>query len=459
MKIANIKLKQIVREELKKALTELEREDWGALGPSKGATPTDLKMAKFKAQQIDADRAAAKQGEESHPDMRDPESREEKMAAAQMKGEPMGDHVKNALELLRNGKAKTGSNFQGDLYQAATQPGINLEQQFDTTEPEVLQRLGFKTFRKEDFADLYMWLYPHACNFRQCGERIKINMAQNPGFQPSSKMVGVEYTSDIARGKAAAGETQRDIVKKKRAEGHPVTEAKTKTIVTNIKLKQIIREEIKKVLFEVDTIDDEDFRDAMLPVEDAVMTNPVFDPLEDEADDVKQKQTLRKKLRALLDKFVIAANTILAREKPVAEPEDEEGAGLSAVAAGEITEKVKKKFKLSLNELESEKRIGDPSYIQNIYEVTIRVSIHKTRGGDREQTYTEIRGIPGVTVITVDPSGTAHDETFYFSTLNIKFELIKRHDPLTYLKQTLFPGIRAISGLDLRSSGQIRKIN
>ena len=111
-----------------------------------------------------------------------------------------------------------------------------------------------------------------------------------------------------------------------------------------------------------------------------------------------------------------------------------------------------------LNEEESEKRIGDPSYIQDIYVITIKVSIHKTRGGDREQTYTEMRGIPGVTVISVDPLGTSHDETHYYSTLLVKFELVSNQDPRKYVKQTLFPGIREVKGLTLRFAGGLRKL-
>ena len=112
-----------------------------------------------------------------------------------------------------------------------------------------------------------------------------------------------------------------------------------------------------------------------------------------------------------------------------------------------------------LNEQESKKRIGDPSYIQDIYEITLKVSIQKTRGGDREQTFTEIRGIPGVTVVSVDPLGTDHDESAYYSTLLIKFELVNRQDPLAYSKSTLFPGIRDIKGVTLRHIGKLRKLD
>ena len=111
-----------------------------------------------------------------------------------------------------------------------------------------------------------------------------------------------------------------------------------------------------------------------------------------------------------------------------------------------------------LNEQEPQKRIGDPSYIQDIYEITIKVSIQKTRGGDREQTYTEIRGIPGVTIVTVDPLGTSHDETYYYSTLKIKAELVSNQDPRKYIKQVLFPGIRDIKGCTLRYASNLRTL-
>ena len=112
-----------------------------------------------------------------------------------------------------------------------------------------------------------------------------------------------------------------------------------------------------------------------------------------------------------------------------------------------------------LTEVEmSRKRIGDPSYIQSIYSVTCKVTIQKTRGGDREQTFTEIRGIPGVTIVTVDPLGTSHDETSYYSSLIVKFELTGRLSPVKYIQDTLFPGLRSISGLTVRNIGDVDKV-
>ena len=112
-----------------------------------------------------------------------------------------------------------------------------------------------------------------------------------------------------------------------------------------------------------------------------------------------------------------------------------------------------------LTEIEmSKKRIGDPSYIQDIYTVACKVTIQKTRGGDREQTFTEIRGIPGVTIVTVDPLGTSHDKNSYYSTLILKFELTGRSSPTRYVQDTLFPGLRNIQGLTVRHLGNVDKV-
>ena len=215
---------------------------------------------------------------------------------------------------------------------------------------------------------------------------------------------------------------------------------------------------MKIKITEAKTIDRKSFLDIMNPIIDAVLQNSVFDALEGTEDGVARKKGLRDRLEQLLMGFVSDANIELARTK---DPEQErpQGGARETLATEPMTERIKKKLKSLLVELESEKRIGDPSYIQNIYEVTVKVSIHKTRGGDREQTYTEIRGIPGVTVITVDPLGTSHDETLYYTTLIVKFELIANQDPLSYIKRTLFPGIRTIKGCTLRSSGQISKVD
>ena len=104
------------------------------------------------------------------------------------------------------------------------------------------------------------------------------------------------------------------------------------------------------------------------------------------------------------------------------------------------------------------KRIGDPSYAQKIYGMTLKLGIQKKRGGDREETFTEIRGIPSVTVVTVDPTGTSRDKDYYYSTINCKIELVQNENPLRYLKYIFLPGLRKIKGLRILHIGQIRDI-
>jgi len=109
----------------------------------------------------------------------------------------------------------------------------------------------------------------------------------------------------------------------------------------------------------------------------------------------------------------------------------------------------------TINELSSEQ---DPTYIQHIYNVVLRVAIHKTKGGDREQTFTEIRGIPGVTVVSVDSRGTGRDDTFYYSTLNVKFEIVGRGSPQAYVQKILLPNIRNVKGLRLLKTGRVNPV-
>jgi len=99
----------------------------------------------------------------------------------------------------------------------------------------------------------------------------------------------------------------------------------------------------------------------------------------------------------------------------------------------------------------------DPRYVQKIYQVMAKIRISKYKGGDREQSFNEVRGIPDVTVVSVDPIGTGHDENYYYSTLIIKFELIGNSNPMVYKEQVLLPGLRAIKGLEVRYVGDVKE--
>jgi murein DD-endopeptidase MepM/ murein hydrolase activator NlpD len=98
----------------------------------------------------------------------------------------------------------------------------------------------------------------------------------------------------------------------------------------------------------------------------------------------------------------------------------------------------------------------EEAYIQNVYEATCSLNIHKQRGGNRDQTLTDIRGIPGVTIVSVVP-GTTRDLPHTFITgLSIKFELNRNLPPRNYVKSTLLPGMQKIPGV---SNFQVRTID
>ena len=98
----------------------------------------------------------------------------------------------------------------------------------------------------------------------------------------------------------------------------------------------------------------------------------------------------------------------------------------------------------------------EEAYVQNVYEARCSLNIHKLRGGNRDQTLTDIRGIPGVTIVSVIP-GTTRDLPHTFITgLSIKFELNRDLPPRNYIRSTLLPGMQKIPGI---SNFQVRTID
>ena len=114
-------------------------------------------------------------------------------------------------------------------------------------------------------------------------------------------------------------------------------------------------------------------------------------------------------------------------------------------------------FKDSANETKVYKKLlkeVDTSYRQRIYAVELRVRINKVKGGNKEQTLDEIRGIPGITVVSLVPGTHTSDEASYLSTLKCKFELIQNKDPAAYRNNILIPSLVNINGLSIRYLGK-----
>ena len=87
------------------------------------------------------------------------------------------------------------------------------------------------------------------------------------------------------------------------------------------------------------------------------------------------------------------------------------------------------------------------AYVQRVYEAQCGLNIHKDRGGNRDQTLTDIRGIPGVTIVSVVPGTTRELPHTFITTLSIKFVLSTTIPPRNYIKRHLMPGMQKILGI------------
>jgi len=95
--------------------------------------------------------------------------------------------------------------------------------------------------------------------------------------------------------------------------------------------------------------------------------------------------------------------------------------------------------------------LSEQDNTQNIYKTSAKLRINKSRGGDMTQLLNEVRGIEGVTTVSHKADYARDTETFDFVIFEMKYELIGSDaNPVTYLKKTLIPGIRAIQGIDIQ---------
>ena len=100
----------------------------------------------------------------------------------------------------------------------------------------------------------------------------------------------------------------------------------------------------------------------------------------------------------------------------------------------------------------------DSSFDLRLYALPIRISVSKSIGGNKDETFNMIRGIEGVTIAR-DIEGTAReDDKNYYSTVVIKFELLAGLGPLDYKAKELMPGLNTIKGLVIYNVGDIQEV-
>ena len=101
--------------------------------------------------------------------------------------------------------------------------------------------------------------------------------------------------------------------------------------------------------------------------------------------------------------------------------------------------------------VESQLTLSEQENPQSIYKITSKLRINKARGGDMTQLLNEVRGIKGVTTVNHRADYARDTETFDFVIFEMKFELMGLEaNPISYVRKTLIPGIRAIQGIDIQ---------
>ena len=100
----------------------------------------------------------------------------------------------------------------------------------------------------------------------------------------------------------------------------------------------------------------------------------------------------------------------------------------------------------------------DPNYELRLFAIPFRCSISKTLGGDKTDTFNEIRGIPGVTTVTDVPGTIREDDKSYFSTVVVKFERLRGQGPVDFRTKVLIPALKTIQGLVVYNLGGIDQV-
>ena len=100
----------------------------------------------------------------------------------------------------------------------------------------------------------------------------------------------------------------------------------------------------------------------------------------------------------------------------------------------------------------------DPNYELKLFVTPVRCSISKDLGGDKTDTFNEIRGISNVTTVS-DVLGTVkEDDKNYYSTILVKFELATGQQPKDFRSKVLIPQLKIIKGFIVYNIGGVDQV-
>ena len=87
-----------------------------------------------------------------------------------------------------------------------------------------------------------------------------------------------------------------------------------------------------------------------------------------------------------------------------------------------------------------------------------RIAISKTSAGSKGDADNEIRGIAGVTTVSVEPGSIKVDDWNYYSNINIKFQLLGNSSSSAYKNEVLIPALKKVRGVKVLRLGNLKEL-
>jgi len=162
------------------------------------------------------------------------------------------------------------------------------------------------------------------------------------------------------------------------------------------------------------------------------------------------KDRLVEALQNLIDPFyeAIRASSInmqkQERERMKQKVSDAEAAGKDPLAAGAY--------------YKQDRFVTEGADYAKRYSLQARIAISKTSAGSKGDADNEIRGIAGVTTVSVEPGSIKVDDWNYYSNINIKFQLLGNSSSSAYKNEVLIPALKKVRGVKVLRLGNLKEL-
>jgi len=86
-------------------------------------------------------------------------------------------------------------------------------------------------------------------------------------------------------------------------------------------------------------------------------------------------------------------------------------------------------------------------YDENLFEVIVELVISKSSGGDKTQTFSELRSVDNITIIKQVPHTSSEDDLFYYADVVVRFIPLNNETALSSLG-VLLDQARQVKGVE-----------